>query len=177
MGSTISIHNDTEVTLNIALSQVGPLYYQNCIAPGQCATFDVGKVWFTIEGRVWNGENEYNGNEIARSIINCTLEAIAVFMIIFNVQRNAITFGRTAELLGKAMSEVKIAHETDVTNQLLKRLFDGRAINSPGWYCGYDRHVSISGGPKYVSVGDEGKVEFHKIDVDTLNNPFTINEK
>lgn len=178
MGSSVSIHNNTEVKLNIALSQVGPLYYQNYVLPGDCATFHVGKVWFTIEGRVWNGDNEYNGIQVAQPIIDATLEAVIRFMIVLGIVRNpSITFGRVGEEFTKAMGRAKFAHETDTTNKLLSRLFDGTAIHSPGWYFGNDRHISISGGPKYSSVvGDNENVEFDTIDVGTLNNRFIIEE-
>lgn len=193
----MSIHNDTEVILNIALSQVGPLYYQNFVKPGECVTFDVGKVWFTIDGRVWNGDNDYDGKEVARSIIECTLEAVALFMIVFGSGRNAITSGRVDETFYQAMSEVKLfgkrqnvcekltqaisevkhAHESEIMKKLMRRIFNGNAIHSPGWYVGNDRRISISGGPKYVSVDNGKEIMFHKIDVDTLNNPFVINDK
>lgn len=177
MGSSVTIFNDTDVILNIALSQIGPLYYENAVQPGQCAKFTVGKVWFTVEGRVWNGDNEYDGIQVARPIIDATLEAVMIFMLILTNGRNAIGYvGRVGEKLAQAKSEVKAAHESDTTNNLLQRLFNGSAINSPGWYFGNDRCISISGGPKYVSVVDEDN-DFHKIDVNTLHNSFEIKDR
>lgn len=55
MGSTASICNHTELILNVALSQLGPMYYENLLRPGMCMDREVGKVWFTVDGRVWNG--------------------------------------------------------------------------------------------------------------------------
>lgn len=182
MGSAVSIHNDTEVKLNIALSQVGPLYYKNCIQPGECFTFDVGKVWFTVDGRVWNGENDYTGSEVASAIIDCTLQAVTLFMILFN-GRLAIGTGNVTEAAAghcigtytRMMSTAKSAYESDITKKLLLRLFDGNAIHSPGWYFGNDRHISISGGPKYVSGGINDML--HEIDLATINNPFVIEDR
>lgn len=180
MGSSVSIHNDTEVALNIALSQVGPLYYQNFVQPGECFTIDVGKVWFTIDGRVWNGENDYTGSEVANSIIDCTLRAVSLFMILFNGRR-AIgsnvpeTAGQCIKTYTRMMSKAKSAYESDITKKLLLRLFNGSAIHSPGWYFGNERHISISGGPKYVS--DEKNVTLHEIDLDTITAPFIINDR
>lgn len=179
MGSKVSIYNDTEVTLNIALSQVGPLYYQNFVRPGECFTADVGKVWFTIDGRVWNGENDYEGIDVAQSIIDCTLQAVQLFMILFKQHFALEAVGKAITTFDKKSTEVRSevieAHGSDNTRKLLMRLFDGSAIHSPGWYFGDDKRISISGGPKYVRVDDE-EVS-HKIDLDTINNTFLIKEK
>lgn len=175
MGSSVSIQNNTEVRLNIALSQVGPLYYRNLVSPGECATFHVGKVWFTIEGRVWNGDNEYDGKQVAWPIIDATIEVVLHLMVLLGIRRNgAIDLGHASELFSRRKSEAKIAHETNTTNKLLTRLFNEKAIHSPGWYFGQDRRISISGGPKYVDDDENG--EFHNIDLNTLNNPFVIEE-
>ncbi len=48
MGSNISIRNGTELTLNISLRQVCPLYQERGVKPGETMTRTVGKVWFTI---------------------------------------------------------------------------------------------------------------------------------
>lgn len=124
------------------------------------------------------GDNEYNGGQVAQSIIDCTLQAVLLFMILFN-QRSAIeAAGQARMLLGRKseiMSEVKEAYESDITNTLLMRLFNGNAIHSPGWYFGNDRHISISGGPKYVPVDDE-EVSY-KIDSKTINTPFVIKDR
>ncbi|XP_037027109.1 uncharacterized protein LOC119067914 [Bradysia coprophila] len=178
MGSTVSIYNETEVPLNIALCQVSPLYYQNLVRPGHCATFKVGKVWFTIEGRVWNGDNEYDGIQVTEPIIEATAQAITIFMTLLGKTREPIAAAGVGVgiKLAEAMSEGKVAHETDATKKLRLRLFNGKAIHSPGWYFGKDRCISISGGPKCVSV-DDSKIAFGKIDVDTLLNPFVIRDR
>ncbi len=174
MGSTVSIYNETEVTLNIALSQAGPLYYQNFVKPGECFTAYVGKVWFTIDGRVWNGENEYKGIDVAQSIIDCTLQAVQLFMFIYK-KNFAIEDVRQAATNLDVKSEVKKAYESDITRKLMLRLFNGSAIHSPGWYFGEDRHISISGGPNYVRV--DGEEVLHEVDLNTINNTFVIKEK
>lgn len=61
MGATVSICNLTNVILNVALLQIGPLYFQNKVLPGDCVDFKTGRVWFTVEVKVWkNGTNNYN---------------------------------------------------------------------------------------------------------------------
>lgn len=61
MGANVSICNLTIVIVNVSLRHISPLYYQNYLLPRQCATFTPGRVWFTVEARIWtNGTNDYN---------------------------------------------------------------------------------------------------------------------
>ena len=71
MGSSISIRNATEVPLNISLKQLGPLYYKNEVKPGEEVTWDVGKVWFTIEAKISNG-NAYRERDRVIPIVLAT---------------------------------------------------------------------------------------------------------
>lgn len=74
MGSTVSICNATNIILNLALSQVGPLYYQNNVKPGECMKRDVGKVWYTIKANVYTGqENVYNDWSVAKPIVGYSI--------------------------------------------------------------------------------------------------------
>ena len=103
MGSTVSIYNATNVTLDMALSQVGPLYYENMVLPGERFRRDVGKkvqntiikhkyfacshdhgkndfiitagkVWFTIEAKCYTGEDKaYSDWSVAKPIIDWSL--------------------------------------------------------------------------------------------------------
>ena len=50
----VFILNDTPHTLNIALSQVAPLHFENAVAPGETFKTHTGSVWFTVEWRVDN---------------------------------------------------------------------------------------------------------------------------
>ncbi len=45
----VFILNDTPHTLNIALSQVAPLHFENAVAPGETFKTHAGSVWFTVE--------------------------------------------------------------------------------------------------------------------------------
>ncbi|KAK0557700.1 hypothetical protein OC846_000267 [Tilletia horrida] len=57
----IRIVNDTQVPLHIALTQVGPLHWQNNVEPGQTAVLKPGPVFFTIQARIARGvNNEYD---------------------------------------------------------------------------------------------------------------------
>lgn len=61
MGASISICNLTAVIINVSLRHVSPLYYANQVQPESCVTFEPGRVWFTVEARIWtNGTNDYN---------------------------------------------------------------------------------------------------------------------
>jgi hypothetical protein len=57
MGSTVSIF--TNVALNIALRQITALYYENKVNPGERMVKTVAKAHFTIEARVYSGDNHY----------------------------------------------------------------------------------------------------------------------
>jgi hypothetical protein len=79
MGSTLSLCNATPLILNLALSQVGPLFYENQVLPGECWVQRTGKVWFTIEARPYLGdENKYTNAERVLPIIGVSLMGIGV---------------------------------------------------------------------------------------------------
>jgi len=61
------------------MKQVTPLYYQNEVYPGDCVQREVGKVWFTLEAKLWNGNNGYDTLEdIVFPITMITLAALTV---------------------------------------------------------------------------------------------------
>ncbi len=79
MGTTASICNATNIILNIALSQVGPLHYQNRVMPGECWKQPVGKVWFTIDATLYTGkENIYTDWSVAKPIVSWSLIGVGV---------------------------------------------------------------------------------------------------
>lgn len=49
MGSTVSIINESNVPINIALRQIGVLDWKNEVKPGETRVFKCGRVWFTVE--------------------------------------------------------------------------------------------------------------------------------
>lgn len=70
MGASVSICNLTLIAVNVALKHLGPLYYSNHLMPGDCVTFKPGKVWFTVEARVWkNGTNDYTDAMAALPVV------------------------------------------------------------------------------------------------------------
>jgi len=77
MGSAASICNATNIILNLALSQVGPLYYQNRVMPGECWKQGVGKVWFTVDASLYTGKEDiYTDWSVARPITSWSLIGI-----------------------------------------------------------------------------------------------------
>jgi len=57
------VKNSTDVPVNIALKQVGVLHWKNGVQPGETVTFNVGKVWFTVEAFVdvaWYPKSRYS---------------------------------------------------------------------------------------------------------------------
>lgn len=135
--------------LNIALSQVGPLHYQNEIHPGQCFETTVGKVWFSVEGRIWNGENDYTYEDVALPIVNTIILSLSIGYA-------AIGAAIGSAAAGVESAAVEVAGTTQVLNffgrglavvgSVTEQLTDG--LRSPGWYFGNDRRICITGGPK-----------------------------
>lgn len=79
MGASVSVCNLTTVIINVALRHASPLYYQNQVLPTQCAEFKTGRVWFTVEAKVWiNGTNEYTDAQVALPIAGASLVAPVV---------------------------------------------------------------------------------------------------
>jgi len=81
MGSEISIVNQTEQDINICLRQVGPLYYENNVAPKQEVKWTVGKVWFTIEAKISTPDNCYTPLQVVQPIALWTGAAICAAFI------------------------------------------------------------------------------------------------
>lgn len=52
----------------MASEQVAPLHFQNTVGPQQSASLHCGKVWFTVEALVDNGENRYSALKSAGGI-------------------------------------------------------------------------------------------------------------
>lgn len=70
MGATLSFCNATNLILNLALSQVGPLYYENHVYPGQCWRQNTGAVHFTLSADVYTGQdNVYTDWSVAKPIL------------------------------------------------------------------------------------------------------------
>ncbi|KAF8320605.1 uncharacterized protein EI90DRAFT_2606340 [Cantharellus anzutake] len=61
----VFIRNDTPHTLNIALSQIAPLHFENAVAPGETFKTHTGSVWFTVEWRIDNVANSVQSSKKA----------------------------------------------------------------------------------------------------------------
>src|SRR5436190_23618455 len=76
MGGSMSITNETNVPLNIALKQITPLYYQNSVNPGETMYRDTGAVHFTVEAIIDLGEHTQYSNW--NNIINNPITLLSV---------------------------------------------------------------------------------------------------
>ncbi|RWS31973.1 hypothetical protein B4U80_12996, partial [Leptotrombidium deliense] len=165
MGSTVSICNHSFLVLNIALSQIGPLYYENNVQPGECMVRKVGKVWYRVEARPDMYVNRYTDKDVALPIIESVLAAF--------------TAGATVVVAGDMLSVITITGPflamlpMDKMN-LLEKLIDltktlvmginkditkgGPIVWSDGWYFGHSKHLNIINGPEidYNCILDNG---------------------
>jgi hypothetical protein len=81
MGSTISVTNDTDFALNVALKQFSPLYYENNLKPGQTMVRNVGKVHFKIEARLYDGIHIYRDGDNVKTIAKIVGAAVIVIPV------------------------------------------------------------------------------------------------
>lgn len=89
MGASVSVCNLTFIAVNVALKQLGPLYFTNQLMPQDCVTFKPGKVWFTVEARVWkNGNNDYTNAMAALPIVGLVQGVQTVGIVGAAVQRS-----------------------------------------------------------------------------------------
>jgi methylmalonyl-CoA mutase cobalamin-binding subunit len=60
----VTIVNDTQVPLHIALRHISPIHFVNNVPPGGQAVFKhVGRVWFTIEARIARSAGERKSSQ------------------------------------------------------------------------------------------------------------------
>ena len=80
MSLGFKIHNPTKLPLTISLEQVGCLYYENRVLPGETMDRDTGAVWFTIKARPSNPNkpiNDYDCIIPAEKAVISALAAVA----------------------------------------------------------------------------------------------------
>lgn len=78
-GGGLQVCNGTPLDLHISLRQLGPMYYQNWVRPGECMTRNgIGNVWFGIQARVATIENEYNDCQVAMPIVGAVCTALSL---------------------------------------------------------------------------------------------------
>ncbi|OXA60227.1 uncharacterized protein LOC110842607 [Folsomia candida] len=158
MGSTVSICNNSTCILNMAMKQITPLYYENEMQPGQCIEREVGKVWFTLEAKLWNGENGYDTfQDIVFPITIITLTAltllaggIASASFLASLAGISSTAGKLF-LIGKV---IIAAGASTTAKQIVQDWVSRSALSVHGLYMGYDRTFLITGGPTcYLADG------------------------
>ena len=69
MSPGFKIHNRSTIPLTISLDQVGCLYYENNVLPGQTFDRDTGAVWFTIRAKLYDPKQRTNNWACAEPVI------------------------------------------------------------------------------------------------------------
>jgi hypothetical protein len=69
MSPGFRIHNRSSVPLTISLDQVGCLYYQNNVKPGETFERDTGAVWFTIRAKLYDEKQRTNNWACAKPVV------------------------------------------------------------------------------------------------------------
>ena len=72
----MSIKNETQHDLTISLWQVGPLYYENVVKPGETFSRSTGAVHFTVKAWLHTPENELDDWSVAKPIIFTTVGSV-----------------------------------------------------------------------------------------------------
>jgi hypothetical protein len=158
MGATISVCNYTNLILNICLKQAFPLYINNQLLPGQNLTRNVGKVWFTIEAKVWNGENDYNSVNVDKIIswIAIGAKVGGATKRIMHSETNIPTTEKTA--VYQSGNTYITFNKNDLSRVSELRQWLKRIVSKKGVY-GKTRKIAITGGPKAnITTTKEGRL-------------------
>lgn len=119
---------------------------------------EVGKVWFTLEAKLWNGENGYDTfQDIVFPITIITLTAltllaggIASASFLASLAGISSTAGKLF-LIGKV---IIAAGASTTAKQIVQDWVSRSALSVHGLYMGYDRTFLITGGPTcYLADG------------------------
>lgn len=147
------------------------IFYIHCLI--SCHR-EVGKVWFTLEARLWNGENGYDTfQDIVFPITVITLTALTVIAGGLASASFLATVAGITSTAGKLFVIGKViiaAGASTAAKQVIQDWVSRRALSVHGLYMGYDRTFLITGGPKcYVAdgfqivryqTGDEFQLEY-----------------
>jgi hypothetical protein len=154
------------------MKQLFPLYFENFVEPGQRMTRTVGKVWFTIEARVWNKENLYtvadNLSPITNTSINIENPKGFHSLPIFD----QITVPHHIYQSGSGLI---VGSKYDNPSKRLEALVSGSEIRSYGWYFDTAKTLSIRGGPKACSFSDNDNIVQY-LDLNSGHQQFVIQE-
>ncbi len=77
MGGGISVCNKTGVEVIVALSQVGPLHWIR-VRPGETKKINCGKVWFTVNAKLWDGSEPSDWDVAKPFVIGIGAAAVVV---------------------------------------------------------------------------------------------------
>lgn len=166
MGGGLSICNKTSAVAHISFSQVGSLYYQNYVNPGDCMTRNgIGNIHVTINARLGIQGNEYNDGDIALPIATCvasafslvcpTVGVIATGMEAiclsagFAISSAITTTGSCAMLIGMGSAGVVAV----IGSMSIANAVKDIAISDSGYYTNCKRWDLI-GGPSTIEVID-----------------------
>ena len=161
--------------------------------PGSCGSSKafffkfVGKVWFTINAKIYTGEeNVCTDWSVAAPIIGISIPLVAAPIIgsslssptvnVGELAANHLEFGTTRGIVAVAGSEgfgteLRFSPtvgemSADKVGQVLSKC----TLSSPGWYCGSDRTLYICGGPSASEVQRESEA-YQRIDVEGCELP------
>ncbi|TGO80138.1 hypothetical protein BELL_0014g00270 [Botrytis elliptica] len=175
----IYIHNRTCLPLSLALTQVGPLYYENNVLPGHSMKRHVGSVHFTIQAKVFNRttESKFDEKDNILPILGLTIGALTLgaggalvaatgATVLASVA--GIGAGLGSSVAVPAWSATAIAIGSPIVQagtmvgvgttagMVMSNMKDGKkVVDSMGWYMGFsERHFYIGGGPKADKAGE-----------------------
>lgn len=178
----VTVVNHTNCILNIAFKTITPLAFENQVMPGQTFRKRIGKFWYTIEARVWTGNNNYNAirdTVVPISIVVITAASFAASAVIRSMAivtrapawvSRAMVAGRTLFTWGRSAAVLK------GSTNIAKAIMTQAAIKDHGNRCFTDRNFVIKGGPDAnVVIGDDGLPHLY-MDITENFEGFSIEE-
>jgi hypothetical protein len=175
------IHNRSTIPLTISLDQLGCLYYENNVKPGQTFDRNTGAVWFTIRAKLYDPKQRTSNWSCAKPILEVIGGAIlsaatAGFFAAAEASSVAIAAGAGAIATGMAKKTLGAAAEANLeanTNVSLKGAYAG-----PPWpfRCKIKPEWEITGGPPFGELkGLTGKQASQKaVDLFTGKHPLRL---
>ena len=121
-----------------------------------------GKVWFTINARIYTGEeNTYQDAHVAAPIVAVAcpvLGGLAGLPVGAATAGSLAPSGRKELLIGADGKDTAVslspttagATGVTITKEDAEKIIEKLTLSSPGWYMGSDRSLCILGGPSNV---------------------------
>jgi len=180
---TITIINDTNCILNIALKTVTPFAFENRVMPGFQCTKRVPRFVYTIEARVWTGNNEFKiGKDIVEPVAFVALTAASLTTAVASraalIAARAPAWAARVVRVGRPMLQLGRAVLVAKTGDKVRQdLTSNPAIRSHGWNFTKSRVLAIRGGPAVSIVeSDDGELrQFIELTNEHFDN-FTVVE-